>query len=67
MILSDAQWEGIAPILPGEPGDPGRTADDHRLFVEAVLWIVRTGAPWPDLPGAFGCWNTRVPPLSPMG
>ena len=58
MILSDAQWERIAPILPGKPGDPGRTADNNRLFVEAILWIVRTGAPWRDLPELFGFWNT---------
>jgi transposase len=58
MLLSDEQYERIAPILPGKPGDPGRTASDNRLFLEAVLWIVRTGAPWRDLPEAFGCWNT---------
>ena len=58
MLLSDEQYERIAPILPGKPGDPGRTAGDNRLFLEAVLWIVRTGAPWRDLPEVFGCWNT---------
>ena len=58
MLLSDEQYERIAPNLPGKPGDPGRTAADNRLFLEAVLWIVRTGAPWRDLPGIFGCWNT---------
>ena len=58
MLLSDEQYERIAPILPGKPGDPGRTAADNRLFLEAVLWIVQTGAPWRDLPEAFGCWNT---------
>ena len=58
MLLSDEQYERIAPILPGKPGDPGRTASDNRLFLEAVLWIVRTGAPWRDLPKGFGCWNT---------
>ena len=57
-LLSDEQYERIAPILPGKPGDPGRTGADNRLFLEAVLWIVRTGAPWRDLPEAFGCWNT---------
>ena len=58
MLLSDEQYERIAPILPGKPGDPGRTAADNRLFLEAVLWIVRTGAPWRDLPEVFGSWNT---------
>jgi len=58
MLLSDAQYEKIAPILPGKSGDPGRTAADNRLFIEAVLWIVRTGAPWRDLPSVFGCWNS---------
>jgi transposase len=58
MLLSDAEYEKIAPLLPGKSGDPGRTAADNRLFFEAVLWIVRTGAPWRDLPVCFGCWNS---------
>jgi transposase len=58
MLLSDAQYEKIAPLLPGKSGDPGRPAADNRVFVEAVLWIVRTGAPWRDLPAYFGCWNS---------
>jgi transposase len=57
-LLSDAQWERIAPFLPGKPGDPGRSAIDNRLFVEAVLWIARTGAPWRDLHERFGRWNS---------
>jgi transposase len=57
--LSDKQWERIAPELPGKVGDPGATARDNRLFVEAVLWIARTGAPWRDLPRQFGNWFTR--------
>lgn len=55
-MLSDAQWEQIAPELPGKPGDPGRRGRDNRLFIEAVLWIARTGTPWRDLPGEFGKW-----------
>ncbi len=57
-VLSDAQWERIAPELPGKKGDPGRSGKDNRLFVEAVLWLVRTGAPWRDMPDQFGKWKT---------
>ncbi|HZZ21996.1 MAG TPA: IS5 family transposase [Roseiarcus sp.] len=42
----------------GKPSDPGRSGANNRLFVEAVLWIVRTGSPWRDLPEFFGKWNT---------
>ena len=45
-------------MLPGKKEDPGRTGKDNRLFVEAVLWIARTGSPWRDLPAEFGLWNT---------
>ena len=57
-LLSDAQWERVAPLLPGKVGDPGRSGGDNRLFLEAVLWMVRTGAPWRDLPELFGSWNS---------
>ena len=56
-VLRDDQWERIAPLHPGKVGDPGRSGADNRLFVEAVLWIVRVGAPWRDLPEGFGNWN----------
>lgn len=58
LILSDGQWERIAPHLPGKIGDPGRSAADNRLFLEGVLWIARVGAPWRDLPETFGQWNS---------
>jgi transposase len=48
----------MEPLCLGKPGDPGRSGKDNRLFVEAVLWIVRTGSPWRDLPPAFGHWNS---------
>ena len=57
-VLRDEEWERIAPLLPGKAGDPGRSAADNRLFMEAVLWIARTGAPWRDLPLRFGNWNS---------
>lgn len=56
--LSDAQWERVAPLLPGKPGDPGRSAADNRLFLEGVLWMARTGSPWRDLHERFGAWNS---------
>ena len=49
-------WPG--PYCLGRDCDPGRTGPEPRLFVEAVLWIARTGCPWRDLPGEFGKWNT---------
>src|SRR3954468_7814566 len=58
MGLRDDQWSRIARLVPGKVGDPGRSGADNRLFVEAVLWIVRVGAPWRDLPEAFGNWNS---------
>jgi len=56
-LLSDAQWERIAPLLPGKRGDPGRSGADNRLFVEAVLYRYRAGIPWRDLPERFGDWK----------
>ena len=56
--LTDAQWAKMEPHCLGKPGDPGRTGGNNRLFLEAVLWIARTGSPWRDLPPMFGKWNT---------
>lgn len=56
--LRDDQWKRIKELLPGKASDPGRTATDNRKFVDAVLWIARTGAHWRELPDRFGAWNT---------
>ena len=56
--LTDAQWRRIERLVPGKEGDKGRHGEDNRLFVDAVLWSARTGAPWRDLPPAFGNWNS---------
>lgn len=56
--ITDEHWERIKGFLPGQPGDPGVTAKDNRRFVDAVLWIAKTGAQWRDLPERFGHWNS---------
>ena len=56
--LTDAQWAAMESYSLGKPTDPGRTGGDNRIFLEAVLWIARTGSPWRDLPAQFGHWNT---------
>jgi len=56
--LTDRMWDMIAPLCSGKVSDPGQTGGDGRLFVEAVLWIARTGSPWRDLPEKFGHWNS---------
>ena len=58
LVLTDAQWAKMAPHCLVKLSDPGRSGRDNRLFVEAVLWIARTGSPWRDLPAVFGRWNT---------
>jgi len=49
LVLSDRQWQRIEKHCVGKPEDPGGTGADNRKFVEAVLWIVRTGSPWRDV------------------
>lgn len=56
--LTDEQWERIKDLLPGKATDPGRTGRDNRSFLEAILWIARTGSPWRDLPETLGNWNS---------
>ena len=56
--LTDAHWRRIEPLIPGKKGDKGRPGEDNRLFVDGVLWLVRAGAPWRDLPEEFGKWNS---------
>ena len=56
--LEDQQWDRIASVLPGKVGDPGRTAADNRLFVNGVLWVLRSGAHWHDLPPRYGKYKS---------
>ena len=57
--ISDADWDRVKGLLPGQPGQHGGVADDNRRFLDAVLWIARTGAPWRDLPERSGDWNSQ--------
>lgn len=56
--IEDADWERIQHLLPGQPGQHGKVAKNNRLFIDAVLWIAKTGVPWRDLPNDFGKWNS---------
>src|SRR3954470_3830436 len=58
LVLSDSDWERIAPLINGRPDQRGSTGRNNRMFVEGVLWIVRTGSPWRELPEIFGDWNS---------
>jgi transposase len=56
--LTDRQWEQLAPLLPPEKPATGRPNREHRLILNAILWKLRTGAPWRDLPERYGPWQT---------
>lgn len=56
--LSKAQWDLIKNLIPGKEGDRGRTGTDNRNFVNGVLWILRSGARWSDLPKFYGKYKS---------
>ncbi len=56
--LSDEYWEQLRPLLPAQKPQTGRPATDHRLIVEGMLWVARTGSSWRELPERFGPWTT---------
>ena len=56
--ISNRVWKKIATYLPGRQGTVGRPASDNRAFINGVIWILRTGAPWRDLPDCYGKWST---------
>ena len=58
MELTDHQWDRIKDFLPGRAECVGTTASDNRKFVNAVLWVLRSGARWCDLPPHYGKENT---------
>ena len=64
--ISDDSWDRIKDMLPGRPGQPGWIAQDNRLFINAVLWIGKTGAPWRDPPRTLGQVEQRLEAFRPL-
>jgi transposase len=57
-VLTDAQWARIEPLMPSSKGQRGRPFRDHRQVVEGIVYRLRTGTAWRDLPEGFGPWQT---------
>ena len=57
--ISDADWDRIEHLLPGQPGQHGGVAKDNRRFIDSVPYVARTGIPREDLPQRLGNWNSR--------
>ena len=56
--LTDDQWQQLKPLLPSQKPTTGRPSKDHRTVINGILWVLRTGAPWRDLPQRYGLWRT---------
>lgn len=56
--LTDRQWKRLEPLLPAQKPKTGRPNNDHRTVINGILWVLRTGAPWRDLPERYGKWET---------
>jgi putative transposase len=58
LVLNDADWDRTSGLIIGCPDQKGSTGRDNRMFFEGMLWVVRTGSPWRDLPTVFDEWNS---------
>ncbi|HWW07573.1 transposase [Collimonas sp.] len=58
MDLREEYWQKLKPLLPGGDADPGASGRDNRLFLQAILWIVKRQSKWSNLPPEFGRWQT---------
>jgi transposase len=56
--LTNTQWERLQPLLPPQQPQTGRPASGHRRILTGILWLLRTGAPWRDVPEPYGPWRT---------
>ncbi|MGK7916065.1 MAG: transposase [Prochloraceae cyanobacterium] len=54
--LSTAQWKKIKPLLPPQKPAIGRPNNNHQTIINGILWVLRTGAPWRDIPDSYGPW-----------
>ncbi len=57
-MLRKEDWEKIQGVLPSQKGKQGRPREDDHRVIEGILWVMRTGAPWRDMPEEFGSWKT---------
>ena len=57
-VLTDAQWARVEPLMPSSDGQRGRPFRDHRQVIEGIVYRLRTGVAWRDLPESFGPWQT---------
>lgn len=56
--LSNQQWHRLEPLLPAQTPETGRPSNDHRTVINGILWVLRSGARWRDLPECYGAWGT---------
>ena len=56
--LTDKQWQKLQPLLPAQKPQTGRPNISHRKVINGILWVLRTGAPWRDMPTRYGKWQT---------
>lgn len=56
--LTEEQWERIKNLLPPEIGELGPRRKPNRLMLNAMFWVLHTGAPWRDLPSCYPKWTT---------
>jgi transposase len=56
--LTDEQWDAVERLIPRKEARTGRPPEDPREMLDGVLWVLRAGAPWRDLPERFGPWQT---------
>ncbi len=58
LLMSNAEWGFFERFISSIRGRGGRPASNHRLILDGVFWIARTGSPWRDLPEEFGKWSS---------